>query len=452
MISETTIKAAIRKAEGGKKLTELRDTGGRGEGRLVLAVRLIPPRVTTEWYAVWYRAERRKMAKLGSYPAMSLADARKMFREDYAPEISAGRDPAGPRKRRDTRTATFEDMCKAYVESLSGKPSQRVAHHALLGTPPKPPKAQPKRIRRASDAKPKPARTYVKGAVQTIGASILASEVTPAMIRKHLAAIYDRGAVVQAREARAYLHAAFAYALQSANDYTSAVGLVDWGISHNPVAAIPTDKSDAAHRKGERNLTPAEVRTFWTWLGEASNARLSAVPKLIICTGQRVTEIMGITKDSRDLGESMVDWSKTKNGMPHAIPLPQQATDILDGLMVNGHGLYFPHSQKPGIPAPVDSVEKLVGRFLKAHPDVAHFTPRDLRRTWKTLAGAAGISKEMRDRLQNHARSDVSSRHYDRYDYLVEKRAAMKVWEGYLDRILAGDLDNPVSRLPAAIG
>jgi hypothetical protein len=45
----------------------------------------------------------------------------------------------------------------------------------------------------------------------------------------------------------------------------------------------------------------------------------------------------------------------------------------------------------------------------------------------------------MRDRLQNHARGgDVSSRHYDRYDYLLEKRAAMARWSTYLDRIIAG--------------
>jgi hypothetical protein len=45
----------------------------------------------------------------------------------------------------------------------------------------------------------------------------------------------------------------------------------------------------------------------------------------------------------------------------------------------------------------------------------------------------------MRDRLQNHARGgDASSRHYDRYDYLLEKRAAMAKWSAYLDRILAG--------------
>jgi integrase len=56
------------------------------------------------------------------------------------------------------------------------------------------------------------------------------------------------------------------------------------------------------------------------------------------------------------------------------------------------------------------------------------FSPRDLRRTFKTVAGSLGISLEMRNRLQGHAMTDVGSVHYDRYDYLTEKRAAMAAW------------------------
>lgn len=48
-----------------------------------------------------------------------------------------------------------------------------------------------------------------------------------------------------------------------------------------------------------------------------------------------------------------------------------------------------------------------------------------------------GIEKEMRDRLQHHAMRDVGSMHYDRYDYLPEKRAAMKLWSVWLDMVLA---------------
>lgn len=73
-------------------------------------------------------------------------------------------------------------------------------------------------------------------------------------------------------------------------------------------------------------------------------------------------------------------------------------------------------------------------------------------RTWKTLAGRAGIRKDMRDRLQNHIRaSDVSARHYDRYDYLAERLAAVEQWDAFLVRILAGEFENHDVRQSAKV-
>ncbi|WP_352283998.1 hypothetical protein [Pseudoalteromonas sp. Q18-MNA-CIBAN-0097] len=59
------------------------------------------------------------------------------------------------------------------------------------------------------------------------------------------------------------------------------------------------------------------------------------------------------------------------------------------------------------------------------------FNPRDLRRTCKTLMGK-GIDKINRDILQQHNKFDVSSVHYDRYDYMKEKMQSIKVWEDFI--------------------
>jgi hypothetical protein len=80
-------------------------------------------------------------------------------------------------------------------------------------------------------------------------------------------------------------------------------------------------------------------------------------------------------------------------------------------------------------------------------------TNRDLRRTWKTLAGKAGVSKEIRDRIQNHALQDVSSKSYDRWNYMPEKRAGMKMWDKFVTTMLRKKRrqhdDETVSRHPA---
>ncbi|TON46195.1 integrase, partial [Vibrio parahaemolyticus] len=83
----------------------------------------------------------------------------------------------------------------------------------------------------------------------------------------------------------------------------------------------------------------------------------------------------------------------------------------------------------------LDSLSQTIARYRDDHPQFEHFIPRDLRRTCKTLMGEIGVSKSVRDRLQNHALNDVSSKHYDRYEYLAEKRHALELWESKLSRV-----------------
>jgi len=47
----------------------------------------------------------------------------------------------------------------------------------------------------------------------------------------------------------------------------------------------------------------------------------------------------------------------------------------------------------------------------------------------------------VRDMLQNHGKkADISSRHYDKYSYLREKREAMAKWAAYLALVLDGTI------------
>ena len=47
--------------------------------------------------------------------------------------------------------------------------------------------------------------------------------------------------------------------------------------------------------------------------------------------------------------------------------------------------------------------------------------------------------------VAHHSLQGVASMHYDRYDYLAEKREAMDKWETYLRRIVAGSESKVVS-------
>jgi integrase len=153
-------------------------------------------------------------------------------------------------------------------------------------------------------------------------------------------------------------------------------------------------------------------------------------------TGQRVEEIARLHVDQWDAAERIIDWSKTKNGKPHAIPIPSLAAELIESIKPNEKGWFFPSATDPTRPVSHGTLYSFMWR-QRDRGVIPVVTNRDLRRTWKTLAGKAGVSKEIRDRIQNHALQDVSSKSYDRWSYMPEKRAAMNVWNKFVRVLLS---------------
>lgn len=419
MLTEAGIKAAIRHAPtSGRAQTIIKDSGPRGAGRLALIVRPLKTRVAAEWYAIYFRDGGRRLTKIGTYPDTTLAEAREQFRNEYAPTIIKGAEPSNRyavrlhRKR--GKFITVRELFEAYIADLKrrDKSSAYTADRVLL---------------KRQDS-----------VANVIGPDREARFIQPEDVIPALAEIHARGRVGMANNMRGWTHSAFAFGIKAQNDYTKQGDAVKWGIKMNPISSIPFDPDST--RPGHRYLSPSEFLAFWRWCEEnQKRSDLCALLRLMMATGQRVGEIIQLGERNRIREEHMIEWEKTKNGLPHAIPLPTQATDILDKLHANKHGLYFPHRFKPERHAMLTGPNKITTIYIQ-ETGAMPFVARDLRRTWKTLAGRAGVSKEVRDRIQNHTQSDVSSRHYDRYNYIVEKRAGMATWEAFLGDILSGKI------------
>ena len=70
---------------------------------------------------------------------------------------------------------------------------------------------------------------------------------------------------------------------------------------------------------------------------------------------------------------------------------------------------------------------------------VPSFQQRDLRRTVETMLQRLGIDKEVRAHLLSHGRTKgVQAKHYERYDFLAEKRQALEKWVRHLNRVITG--------------
>src|SRR5262249_41378769 len=74
---------------------------------------------------------------------------------------------------------------------------------------------------------------------------------------------------------------------------------------------------------------------------------------------------------------------KTKNGTPHAIPVPPIAAELIESIKPNVHGWFFPSAKDPKRPVSHGTLYS----FMRRQRDrgvIPVVTNRDLRRTWKT--------------------------------------------------------------------
>ena len=262
-----------------------------------------------------------------------------------------------------------------------------------------------------------------------------ASEITKTDIIKILHTITERGSPIMANRMRAYLSAMFQFGIFFDDSVDAVKHETKFFISINPVLNV--QKIIKNEKRGDRSLNEDEVNLFWHSLDKSGMSVLRInVFKLILLTGSRVEEIASLRWDEIDFKERTINLpsSRTKNKLAHIIPLNELAFEIIEK-SPKLHNIYLFPAQNNIEPLKTEGFSQAITRLLE-NTNIEKFVPRDLRRTFKTLTGKAGISKEIRDRLQNHALQDVSSLHYDRYDYLKEKRVAMDIWNDYLNDIL----------------
>lgn len=401
-LTDGQIRNAIKRVEKSKKQETLVDGEGRGTGRLILVIKPMPTRTVSNWYAQQWISNKRRLSKMGDYPHMTLATAREVFARDFAAAINKG---SSIKVQGDTRPGTVADMFEAYCDHLeaSGKSSHKEARKGLA---------------KISDL---------------LGRNRLARDIEPEDVLKVIRPIYERGKRSMADHVRSYIRSSYSWAMRSELDYRS-TSPRRFRLVHNPAVGIPTEPKVV----GTNWLDEPEWCRLWWWLTNPDRPvhepYLRAM-QLIMLTGQRINEISNLRAEQYNRDEQLLEWLKTKNGKAHTIPLPQIAVDLIESITPNEHGWYFPSQFDPEKPVSHGTLYAFLWR-QRDRGVLPMVTNRDLRRSFKTLGGKASLSKEIRDRIQNHSLQDVSSKHYDKYSYLDEKRQAMQVWNDFVAGML----------------
>ena len=263
----------------------------------------------------------------------------------------------------------------------------------------------------------------------------IAATVEDSQIITLLAEMINRGAVTQSNRVRSYLHTAFNVGLKHDKDPAKIHTDTLFNLKGNPVAYIPKQKS--AERVGTRFLSEIELKRLLNLLDESENISEFSANIIKLCIylgGQRPYELLTIKPDKVDFKNKVLEIPPefSKNKKAHLLPLTDTVLTLLEWFHEQSEqkGAAFLIYKITNIDEHfrTDSLGKAIARFNHKN-DFEKFIPRDIRRTCKTLMGSIGLSKEIRDRIQNHAAQDVSSKHYDKWEYLPEKREALEKWD-----------------------
>jgi integrase len=388
----------------------------KGAGKLVLRVRK-----RKEWYFRYRLRGGSTLRKLGEYPAMSLSEARAraralgdLVREGIDPKAKERKDAEEARgaAEREARRGSLGQLLGAYVEGLrtQGKLSVRGVearfHRAVVG--------------------PFPALVARK-----------AADIGPEDIQRILARLLARGVTRDVNKCRSYLRAAFQFGSKQDFDPTRLArdGVV-FKLASNPVTLIP--RKAEFDRARDRVLTDDELRQLWQALDGRARPARNAVRLALVLGGQRMTQLLRARWQDLDEAAGTLVLRDPKGRGPtrdHLLPVSEWAGEMLGELRAihAGTGHVFEGSQ--GGVLRLDNVSALVGELAAGKG----YQLRDLRRSAETRLASLRVDKETRAQLLSHARTTgVQNRHYDRWHYLDEKRAALAAWEHHLRAVLAG--------------
>mgnify|MGYP006294725487 CR=1 FL=1 len=407
--------------EGGERF--ITEPAPHGTGKLALRIRAS----LAEWCFQYFHHGKRRLIKVGNAGgegALTLAEARSRA-EKHRRLVQEGLDPkveerrvkieAEAQAKAEAARGTVSQLFRAYVEDLKArdKPSWTTVEKALL--------------------------TGRYAAAEALGRETKAAEIGPHHIRPLLREAYERGPSM-ASHLRGYLSAAFRYGIGAEHDYTRDQQDVAFGLKTNPVAAIPPDRS--ARKPGERVLTAEEIKSAWFDMPKHGiTGQVHRAVKLHLAVGgQRVMEVVEALKEEFDL-ESRV-WTipteRTKNGREHRVPLTDRALQLVqESIEESGESPYlFPHMRGGEGPMAFTSLRQAVAKMADAQGR-PRWSPRDIRRTARTMLAEAGEPDHRLDYHFNHGRSvGVGQKHYDRSVRLSEKTKTMSVWDGLLARVI----------------
>jgi len=360
-------------------------------------------RVTETGHKTWVLAYRRegrlRWYTIGTYPPLSLADARELAKDKLA-DAQKGKDPAG--EKQELREAeTFKVLADRYL-------SEWAARH--------------KKESSAREDK----RNIERSLLPEWG-NRRANQVARRDVIALVDGIAARGAAIHANRILALISKIFNFAIGKEV------------VEANPAHLVPKPGKE---RRRDRVLSHNEIRAIWRSV-EPESREAAALIRILLLSGQRRGEVRGMRWSEIDLEQGWwtIPAERTKNKLTHRVPVLGEVRRILEALsQARGGKTDFVFPGRSGN-APMASPQKLLARIIKRCG--VKFRVHDMRRTVGTGLAGLGVDRTVLKKVLNHSEKGDVTAIYDRHGYDDEKRAALAKWDRRVAEILANEPSAP---------
>jgi integrase len=398
-----------RNAKPGEKQFKLSDSDGM--------YLLVTPHGGKCWRLKYRFHGKEKLLALGTYPEVSLLEARQR-RDEARKQLSFGIDPGEVRKAQkaakgEQAANTFEAVAREWHGKFSGTWS--TGHTDTIK------------------------ERLEKEVFPYIGTRPIA-EITPPELLSVLTLMESRGALSMAHRVRTYCSQVFRFAVATckaerdiASDLRGALPPVKFGHM-----AAPTDPKE---------VIPL-LRAIDGYQGfYVVKCALRLAPLVFVRPGElRQAEWAEIDFEAEQWN---IPGEKMKMKEPHIVPLSRQAVHILRELQpLTGHGKFvFPCARSFSRPMSNNGINSALRRMGFDKAEITGHGFRAMART--ILDEVLQVRPDFIEHQLAHVVKDPNGRAYNRTAHLAERREMMQLWADFLDGLKIGAKVLPLKRQTA---
>lgn len=363
----------------------------------------VQPTGTKTWRYQYRLHGKREKLTIGRYPAISLAEARKL-RDEAAALVARGESPAkkkqeGKRQKliEAASATTFEQLAQRWIED-------DVAHQ--------------------SDKWLYTVKNWLKldiyPAIGRLDPRTVTREHVQAIINK----VVDRGSPASANQVLRICRKVFDYAVDREE------------LEKNPAARIK--KVNTPDASNHRSLAAKEIKPFLDALdaiGAKESNKLAI--RMLMYTFTRKDELRLAMWSEFDLENATWDipaHRMAKNGLAHRVYLSLQVVAILERLKVLSHGSDYVLPSNSTLSKPIGhtTLNSIIDRL---NIQGGRFVPHGFRHTASTMLNELGFRADVIERQLAHKEQNKVRATYNKAEYAEERRAMMQAWADRIDAL-----------------